>query len=960
MVAGGVASGDDSGSSADIESAIREVLEMGASLTQPAPGNAAACPRSARTLPRNGVMLEGSARSRSGGVRRLLAAVTTLSMLATTAGSGAAAATSPEPLASSTPPAISCTQESEPNDRPEDAVVLSSELCLTGTLPEQSDQDLMLWDVLPAEALITWRFTIEGIPTTITSLYLFSLYTEPGVFPVEADQMFRLDTDATSPTPGVQTGVSLPTGRYLLGISRGDPARGEAPPGEYHVTIEHEQPPPPLGDLEPNDDAASASPVGNPIDLSGAAEGDPDFYRWTLSEAEAADRWQLGLRGVPGESLALALQSEDGTPLATTTTSAEGEARLYDLQLPAGAYDIVVSGSGVRPIGYFLTSSRSQAQDTDAEPNDAQDQAVPIAIGERRGGRLAGPRDVDRYIFTVPEADAGNQVDVAMKVGSALDRQLCLTLLPDQEIGCRRGKGDIELSDLLLAAGSYLIAIDGYEDLDASYELSVADIGPVSADREVEPNDDPATATLFDPSQVMHGRSASDDTDYFKVSISGDRQIWRLDATGTDIRELLWLEPNLMVRGSGDISADGTRASLWDMDLVPGDHWVAIRSDGRDYELTLTPQGATAAGTEREPNNDSANAEALEMDHSRTGRLPGPADTDVYRFSLEATERVTIRLDPPPDAGIRMRLTTGTQELARVRYPAPGVPIVYETELYAGDYEVALQSDVGSALPYTLQLDRKDPFTPETDLEPNDTMAAAEAVPPSLQVTGRGFGEGGEDHDWYMLPALTSEASVTIASVGDVTISDVRDGSSGVRVERGEDGTTWTTDPVPEGTVLYVSATGTSDYSLAFTSDGLDAQPPAGELPVVAELMMAEDGIAAYTEFGQRVPAVLRITSDSSSVSRPRPGPGHDPSRLAGRAGASGGRGAGRRDRRGPAGYRRRQGCLGRHPGPHHGPTARRAGPAGDRGHGHHAAPRGGTRGTRALVGRARCHARRT
>ena len=99
----------------------------------------------------------------------------------------------------------------------------------------------------------------------------------------------------------------------MLGISRGDPAAGPpAPAGGYRVTIEREQSLPADGDVEPNDDATSATPVGNPIALIGNADGSVDIYRWTITPDEAATRWQLDVRGVVGDYLAIRLMDADG------------------------------------------------------------------------------------------------------------------------------------------------------------------------------------------------------------------------------------------------------------------------------------------------------------------------------------------------------------------------------------------------------------------------------------------------------------------------------------------------------------------------------------------------------------------------------------------------------------------------------------------------------------------------
>lgn len=766
-------------------------------------------------------------------------------------------------LASAPPHAddIPCVAEQEPNDQPEQAPIASGEVCLTGTLPQVRDQDLVLWDVLPAEEVVTWRFTMTGIPTTITSVWVYEIDSPDGVYPLDTTELFRVDSSATSDTPGLREGVALPAGRYLLAIARGAPAdNSEPPPAEYRLTVEHEQALPPDGDTEPNDDATTATPLAGAFSLTGAIEEDPDVYRWTLSEADAAGPWQADLQSAQGDAVDLALQTADGSPLAATRTGSDAQGHLYDLRLDAGDYLLVVSASGGEARGYLLAAGPADAATWDPEPNDAPAQAIGVAVGGSATGRLAGPRDFDWYAFDVPVELDGHQFDVGIGTQAEGNRQVCLVRLADSDTRCRSGTGDVTLSNELLAPGDYRVSVDGTEDLTQGYTLAVSDVGPVTADREVEPNDRVDQGSPFDPALVMRGRSADGDVDTYRITVTGEAQVWRLDAAGTAIRSVTWVDPDGEVRGTADVSADGTRASLWDMALVPGDHWVAIETQGEDYTLAMTPLGPRAEGAEREPNNDRANAEPIDPGAARTGRLPGSADPDVYRFSLGTAEQVTVRLDPPADAAVQVELSTGTEGVARLREPEPGIPFVHRLALPAGDYEVTLQSASGSVEPYTLRVDREDPFAMVADLEPNDTQASARPVPPTLRVAGRGFGQRREDPDWYALPPLATDAPVTVRTTGGPVLQELRDATTSVRWEATADGTTWTTAPLPAGTALFLNVGATGDYTLEFESDGLPAPVSDMDLPIAAALEPSTTEVAAYTDFGQRIAGTLRLT----------------------------------------------------------------------------------------------------
>ena len=64
----------------------------------------------------------------------------------------------------------------------------------------------------------------RGIPTTITSVHLMHIVSEPGVTPIDAREFLRVDSDATTDLPGIASGRVaqrgyLPAG-HLPGVSR--------------------------------------------------------------------------------------------------------------------------------------------------------------------------------------------------------------------------------------------------------------------------------------------------------------------------------------------------------------------------------------------------------------------------------------------------------------------------------------------------------------------------------------------------------------------------------------------------------------------------------------------------------------------------------------------------------------------------------------------------------------------
>ena len=763
--------------------------------------------------------------------------------------------------------AQSCADEAEPNDTAELAPTFVGDVCVSGTLPD-TDQDISLWSVSAAESLLSWKFTIVGVPDTITSIHVYPINSAPDVAVDAAAEVLRVDSSATSRDPGITGDVKLPAGRYLLGISRGFPVKGGEPPTlDYRASIELQGERPAETEVEPNDVAADATPVSAEFAITGDLGGSQDAFRWSLTDEDAARSWDLAAFA-PGTSVSLTLTTVEGGLMAAASTAADGWARIYDLRLPAGAYLVSLSPASVFGRTYLLTATVETSPSADAEPNNTPETAIVLdAAGPPMLGRLAADQDTDLYRLTVDAALAATQLDLVLTLDAPAARQLCLSRdrIPLQ---CRVGdEGEVVLSNLHLAPGEYIVTVGGDESLDAGYRLAVRDTGPVRADREVEPNDDGPRAAPFDPAVVMTGRADAHDDDYFRIRISGEPQVWRLDAEGRDLELLEWIGIDSHLIGASDLSADRTAASLWDLYLVPGDHFIRLRASGGDYRVTLTPLGPVDAEGEREPNSDQINAQAIQVGDRRIGRLPGPADVDVFRFSLSAEDHVALTLDPPADGAIGLTLASGGIDFVALKDPVAGAPLVYDARLWPGDYEITLRSDSRSVAPYALRLERLDPFLTPADLEPNDTAGLARDLPATLEVTGSGWGERGSD-DWYRLPALLGDAVVEVVVQGPGSRVELSAAGRLIPLQADPDGTTFRSTSLPAGTVALLRVVATGEYQVRVASNGLPPAAPldaAGPAQVQLELTMPTTEIAAYATIGQRLAGSLLITNEGSA-----------------------------------------------------------------------------------------------
>ncbi len=490
----------------------------------------------------------------------------------------------------------------------------------------------------------------------------------------------------------------------------------------------------------------------------------------------------------------------------------------------------------------------------------------PTTLSAR--GRLAAPNDRDDWSMVVTPIMAATQLDIDLTWDGARPYQLCLMRLDGPPVQCRDGTTGVTLGDLLLPAGTYVLEVTGRNSLTEGYRLQVTGIGAPAADREREPDDLGGSATVWDPTQVMHGRLTGADDDLYRVTIAGDPQLWTVEAKGSGIESVSWVQPDTTQLGRAT-STDGTSATLADLYLLPGDHTVRVRGHDGSYSLTLTPQGGPDPNAELEPNDDLSRAESIAVDGHKTGRLANAADIDIFRFSLAATDHLTLRVEPGTGGTIGMELWSGDTRLARLLDPVAEVPVVYDALLYPGDYAIWLRPVVTSDADYRLTLERGDPFTAEPDLEPNDTPADARPVPADLVITGTGWGTRGED-DWYALGPLPSATTLSLATDGAITHVALSDGVSDLRLTPGADAGTWSSAPLAAGQPTWIRVTATGPYRIAVSGDGLIPGPSVGAL--AASLVLTPDvrEVAGFWLDAQRVTGHLAITDHGASGQRLR------------------------------------------------------------------------------------------
>ncbi len=140
----------------------------------------------------------------------------------------------------------------------------------------------------------------------------------------------------------------------------------------------------------------------------------------------------------------------------------------------------------------------------------------------------------------------------------------------------------VAFNDLVLPEGEYGISVSGEPAPDVPYLLRFdVTIEPV-ASFESEPNDAVAFANPFDISgdePTIQGRLSGANYDIFRLTVTGEPQLWEITGTGPGIGRM----DVLNAVGSSDVTGtlvDGT-STINDVYLLPGDHFISIQGSRR-------------------------------------------------------------------------------------------------------------------------------------------------------------------------------------------------------------------------------------------------------------------------------------------------------------------------------------------------------------------------------------------
>jgi hypothetical protein len=489
--------------------------------------------------------------------------------------------------------------EQEPNDRPEQAQVLTDSSVVAASLsadPSKPDED---WYLLAPSAPKTVDLTVSGIPGADVAIE---------VYDTDRNRLAVINSEGKGkperlPNLGIKTKVLV----KVFSVTRGAG-------GAYSLTALFSDPTPGF-EVEPNDRAADATAalLGQPISGFIGHSADEDWYRFELIPPESGGATPNALAGedagtsafpaagvdagesmlpdsgfaqlgapfeAPRIALRIELSAVEGVRFDLQVLS-EAQAPLFQARSKEGeglslrnvgvrAADRVVylvlksawSGSGKdakrgynaqKP--YTLTVSREEAgANAELEPNDELSKATPLPPNGFREGFISPKGDVDYYVLRT------EQPVLARFQLSGVERlDLVLSVVKPSEDGkgeqvlLRANDGAVKEPEILnnvycpgicwVKVEGALRKVDGklvrdYENSEQPYRLT-ATVVPDNGTEEREPNNTPQTATPILLNHPMRGTiHPKKDVDYFRLDLSSKPVKTAIKASVTGVLKL--------------------------------------------------------------------------------------------------------------------------------------------------------------------------------------------------------------------------------------------------------------------------------------------------------------------------------------------------------------------------------------------------------------------------------------
>ncbi|MCC7074730.1 MAG: PPC domain-containing protein [Deltaproteobacteria bacterium] len=506
-------------------------------------------------------------------------------------------------------------------------------------------------------------------------------------------------------------------------------------------------------DAEPNDSTAQATAVATTGALTAGAicGSNTDHFSFTAAAGDSVE-----VVAVAGEG--------EGTPQVAILSSAGavlGSGNPATLaSAPGGALYARVSATG-GDVSYSLrvtvSSGPPPCTQSDAEPNDADAQAVSITPGVSHAGTIC-PGDVDQLRFAAAALD-----DVSVTVtGTGVTARLVRA-----SDGSTVASG-LSISAANVAAGGYRVVVQGSTGTSQGSYTVIVGLTPEPVpdpceEAGLEPDDGAARPLALDGTQSA-GRICASDTDYFSFTLAfattvtitarftdatGDLDLRLVDAAGATIDSAASVTDNETIVEALAAGTYGVRIYGWS-------------GATNTYTMEATLQGCTPDDA-YEDNNSWTRATPIGTAVVSAARCPG--DDDYYAVRLGSGDALDATLT---GSGATLSLVSSTTGALLVSDTASGGNRRLQASgLAPGRYALRVTGMGSARVAYTLNAGITSSASCIDDgAAPNDSAATAFALDDTGLLDGS-YQVGSlvscsvGDADWFRI-ALPGAKQVTV------------------------------------------------------------------------------------------------------------------------------------------------------------------------------------------------------
>jgi hypothetical protein len=398
-------------------------------------------------------------------------------------------------------------------------------------------------------------------------------------------------------------------------------------------------------ETEPNDamEQANEFRVGESIE-GYLQDRDYDWYK-LIVDKPGKNYIKIDLSGVPGINAELRLCDEKGNRIwDVDDTEAGGAEQIVHFPVSPGTYLIRIYGGGKAAKEKYVLSSRIMdpwQEGQESEPNDRQESANELKLGQAIGGFFANRSDDDWFKLIV-DKPGKSLVLIDITAVPGVNSSLTLRAANGRNIWDvnESGAGGPEsIFNLALAQGTYYIQLSAREfNANNHYVLHTRILGPWQEGQEAEPNDRADYATELKLGQSVEGYvQYNSDDDYYKLIIDkpgkNDIQVDLSAVPGVDLRFGITDKDGKDLWRTND-GSKGEPESVSHLTLGEGTYYIWVEGYQKNitdkYTLSTRLLGPWQEGTEAEPNGDARWANEIKLNTPLTGRINENSDSDYY------------------------------------------------------------------------------------------------------------------------------------------------------------------------------------------------------------------------------------------------------------------------------------------------------------------------------------------